>query len=178
MLNRIRNIGIFMLCFLCAMPSFAAGAQKTAAYQNNAHGFHLQYPADWKSKEGIMGSLVAFISTVEPAGKPHFNANIVVEDVSAYPGLTLEKYTTVSLTQLRRNFTNFQLTGNRQYTLSNLPARLLTYRCKQGGYDFVILQVLTLHNNKAYVLIAGTEENLFPQYEAAARSMFDSFTFD
>lgn len=177
MLKRISSIGLLVVCFLCSAPSFAVEVQKTVAYQNNAYSFQLQYPADWKAKEGIMGSVVAFMSSAEPAGQPHFNANIVLEDVSGYPGLTLEKYAAISIDQLHRGFADFQLTSNSPFILSNQPARLLTYTCKQSGYDFVMLQVLSLYNSKAYVIIMGTEKTLYPQYEVTARAMINSFTF-
>jgi len=176
-LKRISGIALLVVCCLCSAPSFAAETQKTAIYRNSANSFQLQYPADWKAKEGIMGSVVAFMSAAEPTGQPHFNANIMVEDVNAYPGLTLEKYAAVTILQLRRGFADFHLTSNNPFILSNQPARLLTYTCKQGGYDFVILQVFTLYANKAYIIIAGTEKALFPKYEAEARLMIDSLMF-
>ncbi|MBP2656745.1 MAG: hypothetical protein H6Q73_4314 [Firmicutes bacterium] len=177
MLKKISSISILVVYLLCAAHGLAAETKNTVTYQNKANNFYLQYPGDWWAKEGIMGSVVAFMSSAEPVGQPHFNANIVLEDVSPYPGLTLEKYTALSIVQLRRGFDNFRLISNEPFTLSNQPARLLSYTCKQDGYDFVMLQVLTLYYNKAYVIIAGTEKTLFPKYEAEVKLMINSFTF-
>lgn len=167
------------VCLLCVLvTASAANSRDLKVYQNKTHGFSLQYPADWRSKEGIMDSVVAFMSAAEPDGGPHFNTNVTVENVQAYRGLTLEQYTASSLAHLKRGFADFQLIDNQPYTLAGQPARLLTYRFRQGGYTLIAMQVCTLYKNKAYVIVAGTEKNLFPQYETTARTLFDSFTLN
>lgn len=178
MLKKIAVIGALFLAFAwSAAIGLAAAGEDMSVYENGRYGFTLQYPARWLMKEGIMNSVVAFMSSAEPPGTPHFNANVVVEDVGSRPGLTLEQYCQASIAQFARNSQDFRLADNQPGTLSGQPARILTYGFKQAGYDFSVVQAVTIYNNKAFIIIAGTEKGLFAKYEAAARAMIESFAF-
>jgi hypothetical protein len=147
-----------------------------AVYGNPAYGMTAEYPAGWKADEGAAGAVVVFYSPLEGSDdKFSENVNILVEDVSAHPGMTIRKYTETGIAQLASFFTDFRLVDNRRHTVDGRRARLIEYTCRQGEFQLHVLQAMTIADGKAYVLTFTAEEANYERYLPAARRIMESF---
>ncbi len=159
-----------------ANAAAAAAKEAFAVYSNPAHGITAEYPAGWKAAEGLMGAIVSFRSPLE-AGGDRFseNVNILWEDVSAQPGLTVARYAEAGIAQLALMITDFRLLDNRRHTMDGRRARLIEYTGRQGVFQIHVLQAMTIAGGKAYVLTFVAEEADYERYLPVARRIMDTF---
>jgi len=123
-----------------------------------------------------MGTVVVFLSPLENAeDKFSENVNLVTEDLTAYPGMTLEKYMEINLAQLSSFVTDYKLIARENSVVSGTPATALIYTGRQGIFQLKFLQVFIVADNRAYVLTFTAEEAQYKKYEAAARGIINSF---
>lgn len=177
MKRRFAIIGVVLVFLVCSMGSaFAADNDKLTLYENETYNFKLEYPEGWMVEEGFMGCAAAFISMSESASEFHPNLNVVVQDISKYPNLTLEKYCEFNMLQLGNFVTDFRLISNEKGSLSSNPAVIYIYDGKQGVYNLRWMQVYTLYNNKAYIVTFTSEKTQFNKYKEIAKGIINSFT--
>lgn len=144
-------------------------------YRNADSGLEAQYPAGWKAVEGLMGAAVFFASPLESKeDKFSENVNIIVEDVSAHPGMTLGKYIERAKAKLAVFITEYSPKDSRDSILSGQPAKLIEYTGRQGVFNLHILQSVTLIDGKAYVVTFTAEEDNYERYLPAAKRIMDS----
>ena len=167
------------------MPSVAAAAppgadgktaqEATPVYRNADYGLEAQYPAGWKAVEGLMGTAVVFASPLESKeDKFSENVNIIVEDVSAHPGMTLGKYIERAKAKLAVFITEYSPKDSRDSILAGQPAKMIEYTGRQGVFNLHILQAVTLVNGKAYVVTFTAEEGNYERYLPAAKRIIES----
>lgn len=175
-------IGTWMLVVMLVVSthvSRAGAGNEFYQYENPAYNFQIAYPASWRCVEGFMGTAVIFTSPLAYANDQFSeNVNIVVEDISAYPGITLEQYEEISLNQLAALMTGFNLVGQSDTVVSGFPAKVIEYECQQGIYQLKYMQVFVLASNRAYVFTFTAEESQFAHYANIAKAMLGSFTFN
>lgn len=146
-----------------------------AVYENQTYSFKMEYPSTWKAAEGAAGAIVAFLSPLE--SKEDFfseNVNVLAEDLSAHPTLTVEGYAELGIAKLPMFITDFKLIGTRKHTLSGLPTQIIEYTGRQGVFQIHILQAMTIANKKAYVLTFTAEEANYERYLPAAKRIIES----
>jgi hypothetical protein len=169
---------ILAAVLICASaPVMAAPdpGDKFMIYENKVHNFSIQYPLHWKVVEGFMGSVVAFGSPPEsPGDKFSENINIAVEDLTAYPDMTLAKYEELGLAQLTSVMTDFKLMERRSLTISGVPAKQAIFTCRQGVFQLKLMQTYLLADNKALVITFAAEEATYREYEKVAKTMINS----
>ncbi len=158
-----------------------AGAKKAqgafAVYDNEEHGFTALYPAKWQVVEGAAETTVAFHSPLISAGDRFSeNVNVIVEDLAAHPGLTLDGYEELGLANLAAFMPEFTLKGRSKFTLAGRPAKLVEFTCRQDGYNLHVLQAMTVAGGRAFVVTYTAEEAEYGRYLAAARKVMDSLT--
>ncbi len=169
---------LIMPAAAAAAPPGADGKTAQAAtlvYRNADYGLEARYPASWKAVEGLMGTAVIFASPLESKeDKFSENVNIIVEDVSAQPGLTLGKYIERAKAKLAVFITEYSPKDSRDLILSGQPAKMIEYTGRQGVFDLHILQAVTLINGKAYVVTFTAEEANYERYLPDARRIIES----
>ena len=146
-------------------------------YQNAKHQLQISYPATWSMKEAYMGTVVVFSAPPDSSDDQFAeNINIVTEDLSRFPGMTIEQYVEHGKITLSKIATDFILISNQPITIANIKARVLTFTATQGIYKLQFRQTSLIVNNMAYVITFTAEEDKFPQYESIAKSITNSFT--
>ena len=146
-------------------------------YQNAKHQLQISYPATWSMKEAYMGTVVVFSAPPDSSDDQFAeNINIVTEDLSRFPGMTIEQYVEHGKITLSKIATDFILISNQPITIANIKARVLTFTATQGIYKLQFRQTSLIVNNMAYVITFTAEEDKFPQYESIAKSIMNSFT--
>ena len=170
-------ISVVLFFLACSIGSaFAADDNKFVPYQNETYKFKLEYPEGWKIIEGYRQVAVAFAPMSERGFHP--NVNIVVQDMSNYPGLTLQKFGENGLLQLGELVTDFKLISIEKSSLYGKPALICIFDGKQGIYNLRWMQVYTLNNNRAYVITFTSGNTEFNTYQEAVERMINSFTIN
>ncbi len=158
-----------VLCFLAA-----------SAYLNPAHaapfrsekGYSLQAPAGWKLTRGFMSSDAAFAA---PA-RNGFAANINVVVTPLPPGATLAQAKAQTATMLAQTFSGFKLLGQRNVSIAGgrgLKTEA-TFRTGTPPRNLRLLQVVTVHNNRAYFFTATALTASYSAYQGAFQRALDS----
>jgi hypothetical protein len=174
-----------LLAAALALPVPAAAAPADAAaktaqgafavYENQAYSLKLEYPSTWKAAEGAAGAIVVFLSPLESKEDLFSeNVNVLTEDLSAHPTLTVEGYAEIGIAKLPMYITDYKHIGTRKHTLSGLPAQIIEYTGRQGVFQIHILQAMTIADKKAYVVTFTAEEANYERYLPAARRIIDS----
>ena len=175
---------VWALSLLGFTPGFAAPDDTSnkllptfKQYQNAKHQLQISYPATWSMKEAYMGTVVVFSAPPDSSDDQFAeNINIVMEDLSRFPGMTIEQYVEHGKITLSKIATDFILISNQPITIANIKARVLTFTATQGIYKLQFRQTSLIVNNMAYVITFTAEEDKFPQYESIAKSIMNSFT--
>ena len=171
-----KRIVILFVVFACLSAVVSAAGSDFATYENQNYKLSFQYPTNWKVAEGFMGTVVVFLSPLENADdKFSENVNLVTEDLTAYPGMTLEKYMEINLAQLPSFVTDYKLVARENSLVSGTSATALIYTGRQGIFQLKFLQVFIVADNRAYVLTFTAEEAQYKKYEAVARGIINSF---
>lgn len=177
-------LSIIAILLCLSTPSvYAAGSSnvigaetKFLSYNNSTYGFQIGYPANWKVVQGFMGSVVAFASPLENANdKFSENLNLIIQDLTPYPGMSLEKYEEITLNQLRNIITDYKLVYKGNSALADRPSRTIVFTGRQGIFQLKFMQVYMINDNRAYVITFGAEETEFTRYEDTAKRMISSF---
>jgi hypothetical protein len=144
-------------------------------YENKTHNFQINYPTKWEVAEGVMGTVVAFISPLGNADdKFSENINVIVGDLAAYPDLTLDKYEEISLVQLANLITDFKLVKRGNSVISGMPAKIVIFTGKQGVFQLKYMQAYIIVNNRAYVITFTAEKKEYRNYEEVAMEIVNS----
>jgi hypothetical protein len=154
----------------------AAGTSETAVYHNPGAPLRVTYPTSWTrliyGQEGTK-ALVAFLSPPDAKGERQhlaFDVRKLSENVS------LEQMKDAIIAEARTVFPKFELLSSSQTTLGGHPAYRTTYTAGTDNAAGRILQVLAIHDGKAYSAIyttrseAGFNRSL-PQVEEMIRSV-------
>jgi serine/threonine-protein kinase len=158
---------LFSVQVACAAP--------TLVYENNTHGFRLSYPDKWAVTEGVMGTVAAFMSPLENSDdKFRENVNVLVQALSEYPGMTLEKYEALSIDDMPKFVTDFKLIDRKDAVISGLPAKTITFTGRQGVFQIKFLQAYIIQNERAFVLTYTAEEAQYKKYLAPAQGIIFS----
>jgi eukaryotic-like serine/threonine-protein kinase len=156
-------------------PSKTVANDKFILYENETHNFQINHPRKWEVAEGVMGTVVAFISPRENADdKFRENINVAVGDLAAYPGLTLDKYEEISLAQLTNLITDFKLVKRGNSVISGMPAKTLVFTGRQGIFQVKFMQAYMIANNRAYVITFSAENREYRNYEEVTKEMLNS----
>ena len=162
-----------------AAPDATSSKQRSSEkqYQNAAHQFQISYPSTWNVRESYMGTIVVFYAPPDSSDDQFAeNINIVMEDLSRFPGMTIEQYVEHGKIVLAKTFTDFLPISNQPTIISKIKAREFTFTATQGIYKLQFCQTSFIVNNTAYVITFVAEEDKFPQYESIAKSITNSFT--
>lgn len=150
------------------------------SYNNTELGIYLQYPANWSKMEEKFDAnvnVISFISTPENDTDTFTeNVNIAIEPLQN-ESITLEEYSNTTLAALSNVFENFSLINKENTNLDRVPAIKIIFSITQPqitdqsrDIDTIkqipmkIMQILSVKEGKAYVIIYSAEEAKYDDY--------------
>lgn len=150
------------------------------SYNNTELGIYLQYPANWSKMEEKFDAnvnVISFISTPENDTDTFTeNVNIAIEPLQN-ESITLEEYSNTTLAALSNVFENFSLISKENTNLDGVPAIKIIFSITQPqitdqsrDIDTIkqipmkIMQILSVKEGKAYVIIYSAEEAKYDDY--------------
>ncbi|MBN2367148.1 MAG: pre-peptidase C-terminal domain-containing protein [Calditrichaeota bacterium] len=143
-------------------------------YSNEVQGFRISYPVDWTKTENVQGATVVFISPLEGYDDTfRENLNVVVTPFYGY--VDMESATNEAIEQLSNEFSNFYLIERNAMKLDGSDAMRIVYTGKYLGYDIKWLQVLTIKNNRLYVVSYAAIPGKYNTYLGKVNQMINSF---
>lgn len=169
----VRSACLCIVSVLVCMSLSPAAQNKN--YRNSAAGYELEYPADFTVKN--IGSATVFSSRVEDkkyAFSP--SVNVVAVDLGGSVS-DLDVFYRQSKEALGRSLGTVKFIEDKKDTLSKTDAYRLVYASRQKKADFKFLQVLCVHNNRAYVLTYTALQDQYDKFLKVAQAMIKSFRF-
>jgi hypothetical protein len=144
-------------------------------YENSKFDFQIKYPEKWSVQEGFMGTAVVFVCPPENNNAKFCkNVNIVVEDLSAYPGMTLEKYHDIFLEQAKIMITDFKHVASGNIVISGIPGKTVVFTGRQGVMPLEYLQIYIIANKKVYIYTFTDDEVSYNSNEKLAMQIANS----
>lgn len=138
-------------------------------YENATHKLTVKYPKDWTKKEDS-NVIIGFMS----GGTA--NVNLVSEDLAkaGSPNLKVDEYLKLSLPNIEKEFKDFKLLENTPLTMGNVKAQKIVYTANMEGMNLKFMQVLTVINQKAYVLTYTALADEYDKNLETANKIFGS----
>ena len=161
---------------------FAQSNSPTLTYKNDAHGFMIQYPADWQKHDGQPGDtiIVTFASPLKDSQDKFTETfNIGIEGLT-FPNYPLDQYSESAMGQLKSVFPEFRLEHlDANASLSGYPAYKIDYsyviNTQEGPIKIKNLQVWTISGDNAYILTFGMESSKYSEYAPLIDDIINSF---
>ena len=161
---------------------FAQSDNPILTYKNNAHGFIVQYPADWQKHEGQPGDtiIVTFTSPLEYSQDKFAETfNLGIEGLT-FPNYPLDQYSESALGSAKIHFPEFRLEHlDANASLSGYPTYKIDYsyviNTQEGPIKIKNLQVWTINGDKAYILTFGMESSKYSVYAPIIDDVINSF---
>jgi hypothetical protein len=152
---------------------FTVALAQNATYSNATARFAVDYPSDWVMREGVFGTTVMVVRP-NPNGFSS-NFNVVVLRVPA--GTTLEATEDGLIEQLEAIITDFKLVAKQPATLAGQPAISVLYTGRQGKFNLVWYQVLTVRGTFAYAVTFTAEASAYESERTPFGNVLGSFRF-
>jgi len=160
-----------------------AHADNMLTYENSTYGIRMQYPSNWQKEENLHGGsdnnsmlvdVVKFISPTKNASDTSSESfDLKIDNISDIKPITLAKYANNSIEDLRKDFDVIKL--DRNASLSNNPAYKLVYTGVEEGVNLQAMLILTIKDDKAYIISYNAEPTKFSYYLPTLQKMIDSF---
>lgn len=169
---------VFSLLLALSCGCLSAGEPKFLLYKNQEHHFSLEYANGWEKIEQEDNPVVAFYSPKEGDEDTFLeNLNVGVEDLSDYPDLTLGEYCDVANGLIQNATADYQLVSKNGAVVGSNPAIQYVFTGKIRDRDLKVMQMITLKNQRAYVLTYNAEPDKYSTFSGDVEMMVDSFGF-
>lgn len=171
------------LLLLCSGFFYFGHAQTTTPDKRpwltlNDSIYHLRYPNDWElDQSGRMGSrFFLFAPTDNASDIFRENVNLIVSDLSPYPGVTLDEIAEASREQILSMISDVNIQEFKEEKQGPYPFYTAEYTGKQNELDLHWRQHFLLADNNLYVLTFTAEEGQYKNYIALAERILASFS--
>ncbi|MDW0134431.1 MAG: DcrB-related protein [Nitrososphaeraceae archaeon] len=150
--------------------SFEIDTIKFQTYYSDFPPFNIKYPTDWVTVDNDLDADVRFyaISDDNPA-------SIHISHEFLTTGLSLEKYTSKSLTELRNALPNFKLISNSKDVLFGNDATRFVYTFTQDKIDLKVLQIFSIFEDTVYIVTYVTDYENYATDLQIGQRMINSF---
>jgi hypothetical protein len=160
------------------------------AYENPRFGLRIKYPPDWivdernsiPSDNQKYSEIVGFLSAKEANSDllGELEERLVIEaKVISSPNVSLEDYASDHINHLMKTFKSvkFTLIESTAITLpENILAQKIVYKIgAHNGGTIKTMEVLTIKDNRAFIIRFGAESSKYNDYLSIAQKMMDSF---
>lgn len=174
----IRILGVVVLFVFTLSRSFCQNTSVNEFFKSiNSKMFKYDVPNNWiLDSTGTNGTTFFIYSEASDANdKFRENVNLLVQDLSQYPGMNLEKYTEISLNQIKSMITDSKIQKSQTNYSPPRPYHHVIYTGKQGVFNLKFEQYYFISDNKAYVLTYTSEEKNYLNYLVSAQIILNSF---
>ena len=171
-MNKITLLAIVLL--LTSFTLFQPGAWQTF----KGEGYTILCPPDWTMDvTGLAGTKCVFFSPTDSANDPfRENFNLIVQDLAGM-NLNLDKYTEISIEQIKSIMPNSTLISSEKLQEDALIFQKLLYTGDQGDNHLKFEQYYFVRKEKAYVLTLTCPIETFDRYQKTGEQILSSFQF-
>ncbi|MFA5842828.1 MAG: hypothetical protein WC882_04140 [Candidatus Gracilibacteria bacterium] len=138
-------------------------------------GFQMDYPSDWTVDTSSSYVNVSFMSPISEEDVFAENVNFTTEDLTSYPGTTLEDYAAAALGQIATAMPEYVLVEQGNRTLGEYEAGYFLGDYPLAGYDVEVLSVFAIVDEMAYIITYTGEVGTHDQYTGVVDTMLASF---
>ncbi len=136
----------------------------------------IQYPSKWEIVKGRKLPLNAFYSPKESTeDKFQENVNVLIQSLAEEPGVDLNKFSEISLEQIKTMLTNSNIEENKRIKNTTQEYQKMIYNGDQGIFHLKFEQYFFVSNGQAYVLTCTSEQDKFDNYKETGENILNSF---
>jgi hypothetical protein len=150
-----------------------------SVYENSSYGFKMQYPKDWTKEEGSNNTIVTFKSPQGKNDKFIENVNLVNEDVSQVPGISLDAYEQAAVKIIKESseLKDFKQVESKSMTLSGLPGKSVAYTSlyAPNGLKLYTRQYFTIKDKMVYIITYTASQDDPSAFMDVVQKMVGSF---
>lgn len=173
-MSRRKLAGLALLVALGIWLGACSPSREPGRFYDDDKGFSIKFPQDWETKKGVMGTVVMAFSPQEGTSDGfRENANVVVENLPQT--FTLDQYTELSLSNMRKLLTDFQMQENGDTTIGGLSAKWYIYTHRAGSVTATVLQYFLVKGLRAYVISTAAEPGQFSKYKPTFEEIAQTF---
>lgn len=147
-------------------------------YDNSSFGIRFEIPSDWKKITLITDKLavISFLHSENFSERtPNPSISISIEKLENIT--SLGQYITIADRLLNTTLNGFHIVQSQPTTLAGLPANQRAFTIIQAstGLNIDSYQVITLNNNKAYIITYTSEATKYSNYLPIFQKLVSSF---
>lgn len=138
--------------------------------------YTIQYPKEWRlDQSGQMGTLFYLFSPViDSTDKFSDNINLMKSDLTG-SDMDLDKFTELSISQIKTMITNSKIEKNERKNLNNVPFQHVIYTGDQGVYNLRFEQYIFIIDEKSYFITFTAEQKQYEKFKEDASKIMNSF---
>jgi hypothetical protein len=166
-------ITVMLMCLLGATVT-AAPAQERQVYQNHELGLQFSIPEAWLKFEVPSPIIVMFAEPPQKDGQSTASVNLVFGDLPE--PVALEKFVEENV----KTFQNptYEVRGKEFKTINGSKVAVLKSSfLHANGRRIYTDQMITIRDNKVYVLTCGTDQEGYKRHSKEFTQMISSFAF-
>ena len=139
--------------------------------------YQIDYPQDWEINQSTEhGTDLAILSEkVNADDQFRENVNLVIQNLKG-KRVSLDKYTEVSLAQIKKQMPDAKILIDERVTLNNIPCHKIIYTGNHVIYDVKFEQYFMIIDEIAYVLTYTSHDENYEMYKDDAFSIINSFS--
>jgi serine/threonine-protein kinase len=185
---------IIILISLLLLANTTTQQQKTAiaqttttkehdflTYENYTYAIRIQYPSDWERLEfnqrgNSVNVVVIFRSPPENSSDTKLENLLIQVGNLPFENIPLDEVISANINNLKQSLIDFELIELNATTLSgNNPAYKVIYTNSEGEDKHKTMQILSIKEDKAYLLTYSAEKRKYSDYLPTIEKMIDSF---
>lgn len=144
-------------------------------FMGESLGFQMDYPSDWTIDTSSSYVAVSFMSPIDGEDVFTENMNYTTEDLTPYPGTTLDDYSEAALGQIATAMPEYVLVGQGRRMLGEYEAGYLLGNYPLAGYNIEVLSVFAIDNETVYIITYTGEVEKSAEYTDIIDTMLASF---
>jgi len=140
--------------------------------------YSIQYPENWTKEplEGFNVELMLFSQLESDQDTFRENINLIIQDLSAYEGVGLDKFVKISTQQIEKVISGKLISSTRKKDKNGVSYQEFITTTKHGQFDLKIKQYFWVIDKKAYVLTFTAEAKSYNKHIEIADKMLNSFS--
>ena len=152
-------------------------AVESGRYYNRDKGYSIKFPADWRRREAMMGTVVIAMAPLSRStAKFCPNVSIVPEELT--DKLSPTEYINNGLKMVRTITNDFRERERIKLTIDRREATGIVYTCRLGQLRLMYLQYFLVNGHRGYVITCTSEPDQFPKYRKQFEQIAQSFRFE
>ena len=150
-------------------------------YENYTYAIRIQYPSDWERLEfnqrgNSVNVVVIFRSPPENSSDTKLENLLIQVGNLPFENIPLDEVISANINNLKQSLIDFELIELNATTLSgNNPAYKVIYTNSEGEDKHKTMQILSIKEDKAYLLTYSAEKRKYSDYLPTIEKMIDSF---